>query len=55
MSQGTLGIKSIKSYFFYFDENIKCILEKDSCEIFFIREVIIIKAVVLLDGVHEDE
>lgn len=52
MSQGTLGIKSVKSYFFYFDENVEWILEQDSCEISFIREIIIIKALVLLDGVH---
>ena len=33
MSQGTLGIKSVKSNFFYFNENFECFLEQDSCEI----------------------
>lgn len=33
MSQGTLAIKSVKSNFFNFDENVECFLEQDSCEI----------------------
>lgn len=53
MSQGTLGIQSVKSYLFYFDENVKCILEQDNCKISIIGEVIIIKALVLLNGAHE--
>lgn len=55
MSQGTLGIKSVEDYIFYFDENVKCILEQDSCEISVIQEIIIIKALVLLDGLHGNE
>lgn len=53
MSQGTLGIQSVKSYLFCFDENVRGILEQDKCEISIIGEVIIIKALVLLNGAHE--